>query len=89
MRLCEMHVVYDWLMRDRTEPKVHISAQVARQDREELELLAAERDRTISYEVRQAVRMYLEREHHPRALTAAAGSSESSGPADSLRQSSR
>ena len=83
LRLCFAHVVYDRLMRDMAEPKTHISAKVARSDREHLELLAAERDRTISYEVRQAVRMYLEREHHPRGLMAAASSPESSRPASS------
>ena len=44
-----------------TEAKVVVSAQIARNQREELERRAAENDRTISWYVRQAVERYLER----------------------------
>jgi predicted transcriptional regulator len=44
------------------EPKVTISAAVDREQREELEQLAREQDRTISYLVRQALHHYLARE---------------------------
>jgi predicted DNA-binding protein len=43
-----------------TEPKVVVSAQLPREQREELERLAREGDRTISYLVRQAVSRYLD-----------------------------
>lgn len=42
-----------------TESKVVISAQVPTGQRDELERIAGERDRTISYLVRQAVDRYL------------------------------
>ena len=42
------------------EPKVVISAQIEREQRDELERLAREQDRTISFLVRQAVDRYLE-----------------------------
>lgn len=42
-----------------TEPKVVVSAQVPRKQREELERLAREDDRTISWLIRQAVDRYL------------------------------
>ena len=44
------------------EPKVVVSAQIEREQREELERLAREQDRTISYLVRQAVDRYLDRD---------------------------
>jgi Ribbon-helix-helix protein, copG family len=42
-----------------TEPKIVVSAQVPREQREELERRVAEHDRTISWLVRQAVDEYL------------------------------
>ena len=42
-----------------TEPKVVVSAQVPREHREALELMAARDDRTLSYVVRCAVREFL------------------------------
>jgi predicted transcriptional regulator len=42
-----------------TEPKVVVSAQIEREQREALEELAREQDRTISYLVRRAVDRYL------------------------------
>jgi predicted transcriptional regulator len=44
------------------QPKVVVSAQIERDQREELERLARQEDRTISYLVRQAVDRFL----HPR-----------------------
>jgi len=60
--LCVVQVVYtDNDMSTLTEAKVVVSAQIARNQREELERRAAENDRTISWYVRQAVERYLER----------------------------
>ena len=49
-----------------TEPKVVVSAQVPREQRDELERIAHDEDRTISYLVRQAVDRYL---HEPAIRT--------------------
>ena len=48
------------------EPKVVISAQVPIDQRDELERIARDQDRTISYLVRQAVDRYL---HEPAIRT--------------------
>ena len=48
------------------EPKVVVSAQVPREQRDELERIARDEDRTISYLVRQAVDRYL---HEPAIRT--------------------
>lgn len=45
-----------------------VTAAVPREQREELERLAVERDRTLSYLIRQAVDDYL-REHNERSST--------------------
>ena len=58
--------------------KVVVSAAVDPEQREELVRRAAEGDRTLSQELRIAVREHLE---HPPGLTAEAGSSTPSGPA--------
>jgi predicted DNA-binding protein len=47
-----------------TEPKVVVSAQIPREQREELERRAAENDRTVSWYVRRAVDRYLESDHN-------------------------
>ena len=44
------------------KPKVVVSAQVPREQRDELERIARDQDRTISYLVRQAVDRYLYRD---------------------------
>jgi len=60
-----------------TEPKVIVSAQIDREQREELERRAAEADRTISWLVRDAVASYLDSPtsfsggEKPRAATSA------------------
>jgi hypothetical protein len=46
-------------MRTQTESKVVVSAAVDREQREALELLAREGDRTLSQQVRVALREYL------------------------------
>lgn len=46
------------------EPKVVISSAVGPEQREELERLAREGDRTLSQQVRIAVREHLERRQH-------------------------
>ena len=46
-----------------TEPRVVVSAQVPRGQREELERLARDGDRTLSQQVRIAVREHLARQH--------------------------
>ena len=48
------------------EPKVVVSAQVPREQRDELERIARDQDRTISHLVRQAVDRYL---HEPAIRT--------------------
>ena len=47
------------------EPKVVVSAAVEQEHREELKRLACEGDRTLSQQVRIAVREYLARQHMP------------------------
>jgi hypothetical protein len=45
-----------------TETKVNVCAAVHRSERMELERRAREGDRTLSQEVRKAIRLYLERD---------------------------
>lgn len=49
-------------MRATLDPKVVVSAAVERDQREELERLAREGDRTLSQQVRLALREYLARQ---------------------------
>ena len=49
-------------MQTYTETKVNISAAVDREQREQLERLAREGDRTLSQQIRLIVRRYLERQ---------------------------
>ena len=46
------------------EPKVVISSAVEAEERAELERMAAEGDRTLSQEIRRALRDYLARDDH-------------------------
>ena len=61
-----LYVVDRLLMAFTLEPKVVVSAQVPRGQRDELEQIARDQDRTISYLVRQAVDRYL---HEPAIRT--------------------
>lgn len=60
MLICRMHCINSPYGINAARPKVLVSAQIEREQREELERLAREQDRTISYLVRQAVDRYLE-----------------------------